>query len=104
MDLLYSRYSNPMELMRIYIENGRFGEFVAEIIDMENKRRKEETEKEDDNKLWLAYILSSSEKPFIDWRNELIQKKEPVSYEMTEEQVESVKHNARGILSRFSPK
>ena len=93
-----------MELMHIYIENGRFGEFVAEIIDMENKRRKEETEKEDDNKLWLAYILSMSNKPFSEWKNELCDKKEHASYEMTEEQVESVKHNARGILSRFSPK
>ena len=95
-----------MELMHIYIENGRFGEFVTEIIDMENKRRNEETEKEDDNKLWLAYILSMSNKPFNEWKKELSQKEkeEHVSYEMTKEQVESEKQNARGILRRFSPK
>ena len=95
-----------MELMHIYIENGRFGEFVTEIIDMENKRRNEETEKEDDNKLWLAYILSMSNKPFNEWKKELSQKEkeEHVSYAMTKEQVESEKQNARGILRRFSPK
>lgn len=106
MDLLYSRYSNPMELVRIYIENGRFGEFVSEIINMEKKRRNEEAEKENDSKLWLAYVLSASDIHFNDWKKGLYQKKEkePGSYTMTDAQVESAKQSARGILKRFSPK
>lgn len=56
MDLMYSRYSSPLELMRLYIEQGRFGEFVKEIVTAENKRKKEQSEKEWDDRLWLAYI------------------------------------------------
>lgn len=72
MDLLYSRYSNPMEFMRLYIEQGRFGEFVTEIITQENKRRKEQAEKEDDERLWSAYIHSYSDKSFSEWKSELL--------------------------------
>ena len=32
MDLLYARYSNPMDLMGRYINQGRFGEFVHEFL------------------------------------------------------------------------
>lgn len=72
MDLLYSRYSNPMEFMRLYIDQGRFGEFVTEIITQENKRRKEQAEKEDDERLWTAYVHSYSDKSFIEWKSELL--------------------------------
>lgn len=108
MDLLYHRYSNPLELMHQYINTGRFGEFVTEILSMDAKRKQEEAEKEEDNKLWLAYILSMSDKPFNEWKKGLKQqqhqKKEPVSLSMTDKQVENVKSNARDILKRFNPK
>lgn len=105
MDLLFSRYAGPIEFMHLYIEQGRFGEFVSEIIEMDNKRKQEETKKEEDNKLWLAYILSMSDKPFNDWKNGLKHqhKKEPVSLSMTNEQVDSVKNTAKDILNRFNP-
>lgn len=73
MDLLYSRYSNPMEFMRLYIEQGRFGEFVTEIITQENKRRQEQEEKESEERLWAAYIHSYSDKSFVDWKAEILQ-------------------------------
>ena len=92
-----------MELMKIYIDQGRFGEFVTEILDMDFKRRQEEAEKEEDNKLWTAYLLSMADKPFNEWKAGLKQKKEPVSYSMTNEQVEAVKQNAKGILKKISP-
>lgn len=73
MDLLYSRYSNPTEFMRLYIEQGRFGEFTAEIINAEKKRRAEQKEKELDEKLWAAYIHSNSDKSFNDWKADILQ-------------------------------
>lgn len=95
-----------MELVKMYINQGRFGEFVNRIIDLENQRRKEEAEKEDDNRLWIAYVHSMSDKSFVEWRNglEQQQKKRPTSLSMTKEEVEEAKQQARGILKRFSPK
>ena len=105
MDLLFSRYASPLDFMKLYINQGRFGEFVEGIIDLENKRRKEEEEKENDNKLWQAYIRSMSEKSFVDWKNELEQgsNKQPETLSMTNERAADVKEQARGILKRFSP-
>lgn len=58
--------------MRPYIEQGRFGELVTEIITVENKRRKEQADKEEEEKLWAAYIHSYSDKTFSEWRNEIM--------------------------------
>ena len=52
MDLLYSRYSNPLEFMHLYMEQGRFGEFVTNILEMDQKRKQEEAEKENERNLW----------------------------------------------------
>lgn len=105
MDLLFSRYASPLDFMKLYIEQGRFGEFVEGIVGLENKRKKEEKEKEDDDKLWQAYIRSMSEKSFMEWKKELQQgsNKQPETLSMTDERVEDVKEQARGILKNFSP-
>lgn len=105
MDLLYSRYASPMELMSIYINQGRFGEFVSEVVRLDNERKQEESEKEEDNKLWLAYLMSMSDVSFSKWKSELGNKanKQPETLSMTHEQVDAVKQKAKGILSRFSP-
>lgn len=78
MDLLFSRYASPFEFMRPYIEQGRFGEFVTEIIIAENKRRQEQADKEEDEKLWAAYIHSYSDKSYAEWKSEIMR---PVSRE-----------------------
>ena len=105
MDLLFSRYASPLDFMKLYTNQGRFGEFVEGIIGLENKRRKEEEEKENDNKLWQAYIRSMSEKSFMEWKKELKQEgnKQPETLSMTDERVADVKEQARGILKSFSP-
>ena len=105
MDLLFSRYASPLDFMKLYINQGRFGEFVEGIISLENKRKKEEQEKENDDKLWQAYIRSMSEKTFIEWKKELMQSdnKKPETLSMTDERVADVKEHARGILKSFSP-
>ena len=108
MDLLFSRYASPLDFVKLYINQGRFGEFVEGIISLENKRKKEQQEKEDDDKLWQAYIRSMSEKSFIEWKQELKQgneqsNKQPETLSMTNERVADVKEQARGILKGFSP-
>lgn len=104
MDLLYSRYSNPIELMSIYINNGQFGEFVENIIAMENKRRKEAFEKEEENKLWQAYIHRYSDKNFADWKKGLVENNKPQDLSMDDAQVSKTIEQARGILKKISPK
>ena len=54
------------------MEDGRFGEFVQEIISSENKRLKEEAQKEEDRKLWELYLHSASDKSFRDWKDEVV--------------------------------
>ena len=76
MGMLYSQYSNPLELMNIYINQGRFGEFVSGFIDAEAERKKAEAKKDEDNKLWIAYLMSRSEKTFEQWKNDVIKSSE----------------------------
>ena len=88
----------------MYINNGRFGEFVAEVLAMDKKRKDEEAEKENDNKLWTAYLLSGAkDQSFNEWKAGLATKEEPVSYAMTTEQIEAEKQHAKGILKKISP-
>ena len=56
----------------MYIKRRRFGEFVEECIESENKRRLKETEKEDEQKLWLMYVHSRPDKSFNDWKAEIL--------------------------------
>ena len=62
--MLYARYSNPMDLMSRYINQGRFGEFVHEFLTLENERRKEEAEKQKHHDLWAMYIHSYTSDDF----------------------------------------
>lgn len=103
MDLLYSRYASPIEFMNIYIKQGRFGEFVSEVIEMDAVRKRDEVKKENDNRLWDAYIHSMSNKTFIEWKKDLRVKKEPVNYSMTEKEIVEVKQQASDILKKISP-
>lgn len=76
---------------------------MAKIFEMDVARKKEEVRREDDNMLWQAYIHSVTDKTFQEWKDELIQEKEPVSYGMSDRQVEDVKQQVKGILGRISP-
>ena len=70
--MLYSRYANPKELMHVYIKRRRFGEFVEECIESENRRRIEEAEKADEQKLWMMYVHCRPDKSFKDWKAEVL--------------------------------
>ena len=74
MDMLYRAYSNPLDLMNMYINQGRFGKFVTGFLEAEYERRKAEAEKDDDWKLWTMYIHSYSEKSFKDWKDAVLPK------------------------------
>ena len=107
MDLLYSRYSNPLEFMSLYINQGRFGEFVAEILEMDAKRKQEEADKDNEQKMWEMYLHSMADKSFNDWKKDVLSNRnsnqKPVSLSMNDDQVEDAKQKARGILKNFSP-
>lgn len=61
-----------MNLISRYIQQGRFGKFVSEFLNIEHERKKAEAEKDDEWKLWVAYIHSYSGKSFSDWKNEVL--------------------------------
>ena len=68
MDLLYRAYSNPLDLMNMYINRGRFGNFVEGFLQAEFERRKAENEKYNDLLMWIAYVHSYSTDNFNDWK------------------------------------
>lgn len=72
MDMLYARYSCPMDLVKSYIRRRRFGEFVQGFIEAEVERRKEEADKMEYLIEWIGYVHSATEKSFKDWRADLI--------------------------------
>lgn len=79
MDMLYSRYSNPLELMNTYINQGRFGDFVSGFCEAEYNRKKEEAEKENENKLWSAWVNSHSDMTFGEWKNAFCKADKPTT-------------------------
>ena len=55
MDLLFSRYASPLDLINTYIDSGRFGEFVTKFLELENERRREKQKHDEDWQLWVMY-------------------------------------------------
>ena len=72
MDMLYARYSSPMDLLSTYINRGRFGDFIKDFLQAENDRRKEEADKDEELKMWIAYVHSYSDKSFNDWKAQIL--------------------------------
>ncbi len=61
-----------MDLIGMYINRGRFGEFVTSVIESEYERRKTEAEKDNEWKLWTMYIHSMAEESFNDWKERIL--------------------------------
>lgn len=72
MDMLYARYSSPMDLVYTYINQRRFGDFIKGFLQAENDRRKEAADKDEELKEWIAYVHSYSDKSFSDWKADLL--------------------------------
>lgn len=60
-----------MDLLKRYINQGRFGAFVQGFIEAEAERRKQEAEKENELKLWIAYVHSYSDKSYDKWKEQI---------------------------------
>lgn len=75
MDLLYSRYSSPMDLVASYINRGRFGEFVSGFLHEESERLKADAEKNQDWQLWIAYVHCMPDEPFDEWKKRVMKPK-----------------------------
>lgn len=105
MDLLYSRYASPFEFMSLYIEQGRFGEFVFELYEMFAEREKNKAEKENDDRLWSLYIRSLSEKSFTDWKADLHSNtgEDSGNKTVTGEDVNTAIRKSQDILGSFVP-
>lgn len=56
MDLLYSRYSNPMDLVERYVKQRRFGEFVQGFMEAEHERKKQVMDVVNECLLQNAYV------------------------------------------------
>lgn len=95
------------KLIRLYIDQGRFGEFVSEIIRLDYERKKEEAEEKNDNRLWQMYLNNSMtmQEPmsFEDWKVGVTQnaRNQPKNHKMTNEQVKDTVEHSRNILKGF---
>ena len=76
MDMLYAKYSCPMDLMNTYINRGRFGEFVDEFLTLEYERRKAEADRQQHNDLWAMYVHSEFKGTFDEFKERVLK---PVS-------------------------
>lgn len=55
----------------MYIDNGRFGEFIGKLFEDERRKRKEAAEKEDEKMLFDIWLHKCYDKSFADFRREL---------------------------------
>ena len=57
----------------MYITHRRFGKFVHGFIEAEYERKKQEAERDNDWKLWVAYVHSYSDKSYDEWKKQVFQ-------------------------------
>lgn len=76
MDMLYAKYSCPMDLMTRYINRGRFGEFVDEFLTLEYERRKAEADRQQHRNLWEMFVHSEFTGTFDEFKERVLK---PVS-------------------------
>ena len=76
MDMLYKAYSNPMDLVRLYINRGQFGKFVSNFLDAEYERKKQAAERDEDFKLWMMFVQacihSELNETFSEWKKRVL--------------------------------
>lgn len=99
MDLMYQRYSSPFEFMRMYIDQGRFGELVTDIITAENQRKAEQAEKEAEDKLWAMYVHSLSDKSYNEWKEAVL--KPEVTANTGKKDEDMTKEDVDNLLNRL---
>lgn len=96
--MLYRAYSNPMDLIARYINQGRFGTFVEGFLQAEYDKRKAEAEKDQEFMLWIAYVHSGANETFNDWRNKVCK---PSSTTMGGRDVDMTEADMENILKKL---
>lgn len=106
--MLYRAYSNPMDLVKRYISTGRFGTFVSSFLQAEYDRRKAEAEKDNENKLWLAYVHVASkgltDKSFDDWKKDVLRSGSTTGSKDAELTADGARSIVNKLLARNRPK
>ncbi|MCI7732972.1 MAG: hypothetical protein SO040_04885 [Catenibacterium mitsuokai] len=97
MDLVYKRYSNPMELIDNMISFSNFSEFILELADNVS-----------DEKLYDIWKSKVYDKSFADFKNEMMAKWKKntgieTSETMTDEEMETTINDSYEILNSFNP-
>ena len=88
MDLVFKRYSSPFLLLDNLIENGRFLEFIMELLDMH--------EEEQIYELWLHKCFDKSYEEF----KKGLKKQET---DVDDERIGSIINDSFEILNNFKP-
>ena len=106
MGLLYEQYASPLDLIRMYINRGRFGEFVASVLEKDYQRRKDEAEKDDNLKLWIMYtqlaVNGLVEESFAAWK-ERVCKPETSKTKGKNSDEELTEDGIKSIIDRLFP-
>lgn len=97
MDLVYKRYSNPMELIDNMISLSNFSEFISELADNVS-----------DEKLYDIWKSKVYDKSYTDFKNEMMAKWKKnagieTSETMTDEEMETTINDSYEILNSFNP-
>jgi hypothetical protein len=97
MDLVYKRYSNPMELIDNMISLSNFSEFISELADNVS-----------DEKLYDIWKSKVYDKSYADFKNEMMAKWKKntgieTSETMTDEEMETTINDSYEILNSFNP-
>ena len=91
--MIFKRYSSPFLFLDNLIIQGRFSDGIDTIY-----------KQLDEEKMWQLYLsIPMKEKSYVDWKNEVLSKKEvQPSFEASKD-INEVKDKARNILKNFKP-
>ena len=95
-DLLYQRYSNPLELLDLMIQSGRLEEFLHEMLHI----RKEEME---DKSLWEAWLHKIWDMEWSDYYASRNKKSSTTNAAPPKEKLTETVRTSEQILMNFCP-
>ena len=91
--MIFKRYSSPFLFLDNLIIQGRLCDGIDTIY-----------KQVDEEKMWQLYLsIPMKERSYIEWKNEIISKKEEKPKFEVAENLEEVKNKARNILKNFKP-
>lgn len=95
MDLVFKRYSSPFLLLDNIIENGKFLEFVLELIDTYNEEQ-----------IYDLWLHKCYDKSYQEFKKSIIDdggKSNVQAAEMDDEQITSIINDSYEMLNNFKP-